>query len=352
MKRGVLWTVVSVLLLAGVSGLVFWDYVNYLETPVGSESQQVKVVITQGSTLSQVVSALQDKELVLGPTYFRLYLLINDLADKLKAGVYYFNVKMTPEDIALMLYEGPKTPYNVVTVTEGYNIWQVAGAFEDAGVSSAEKLLAAASDPGFASRWGVKVPDAGKVHALLEGYVFPETYYIAPGQKFENILGRMVKQTFKELRQAKRKHINEFALLVEEFGFSDYELIVLASLIERETALPHEKKLVASVFLNRLRKGMLLQTDPTLTYTPERKGAKPTPDDRKNEENLYNTYAHGGLPPGPICNPGRDSLEGVVAPARSRFFYFVSKMDGTGGHHFSTNYDDHKKAVRKYLKKK
>jgi len=340
------------MLLAAVSGLVYWDYVNYMETPVEAESRQVKVVISQGSTLSQVVSALQEKELIRGPTYFRLYLLINDLADKLKAGVYYFNVKMTPEDVALMLYEGPKTPYNVVTIKEGYNVWQVAGAIEDAGIATGDELIALAKDPEFASDVGVKVQDPSKVYALLEGYIFPETYYIAPGQKFRSVLGRMVKQTFKELKEAKKKHINDFALLVEEFGFSDYELITLASLVERETALPHEKKLVASVFLNRLRKGMLLQTDPTLTYSEERKGAKPTPKDRKNEKNLYNTYAYGGLPPGPICNPGRHSLEGVVAPATSRFLYFVSKMDGTGGHHFSTNYNDHKKAVRKYLQKK
>lgn len=353
MKRGVLWTLVSFFLLTGVSGLVYWDYTTYVNEPIIRDSQQqVKVVISQGYTLTQVVAALEEKEVVSSPTYFRLYLLLHDLADKLRAGVYYFDHSLTPAQVADMLATGPRTPYNIVTVHEGDNIWQIGQALEKAEVMSADAFLELSKDPAFARECGVPIVKNAATVSLLEGYLFPETYYIAPSQQARAVVKRMIRQTFKELRDAKRKNIPAFSLLLEEFGFTDHELIIMASIVEKETALPHEKKLITSVFLNRLRKGMPLQTDPTLTYSEERKGARPTPKDRKNKSNPYNTYAFEGLPPGPISNPGRDSLLGVVAPASSRFLYFVAKRDGTGGHHFTSDLAEHNRAVKKYLKKK
>jgi UPF0755 protein len=352
-KRGVLWTLVSFFLLLSVSGLVYWDYNTYIGNPVIPDSQQqVKVVISQGYTLTQVVAALEEAGIVASPTYFRLYLLLNDLAEKMRAGVYYFDHTLTPAEVADTLATGPRTPYRIVTVIEGFNIWQVAKALDDAEIMDSHQFLELANDPAFAKECGVSIVEQARPLFLLEGYLFPETYYVAPGQTGRAVVKRMVRQTFKELQNAKRKNVAEFSKLLEEFGFTDHELVTMASIIEKETGLPHEKKLIASVCLNRLRKGMPLQTDPTLTYTMERKGAKPTSKDRKNKDNLYSTYAFEGLPPGPISNPGRDAILGVVAPASSRFLYFVAKRDGSGGHHFSTNLSAHNRAVKKYLKKK
>jgi len=353
LKRGVWWTVISVLLLASVSGLVYWDYTTYMESPVSTkELKQTKVVIPRDSTLSDVVDILSDKGLIRNPNYFRIHLLVSDQAGALKAGAYYFHTSQSPEEMALMLSEGPKTPFIILTIKEGYNIWQVASAVEDAGIATTSQVMDLINDPAFAKKTGVPVGiSADKVVSKLEGFLFPETYYIAPGQDLDSIFSRIVRQAFLELKAAKKKHLAQYSALLEEVGMSDHDLVTLASLVERETALPHEKKLVASVFLNRLKKGMPLQTDPTLTYSEEKRGRRPTSEDRKDESNPYNTYVHKGLPPGPICNPGRKSLAASVAPAGTEFLFFVAKQDGTGGHHFTTNYKDHKRAVRKYLKK-
>ncbi len=350
MKRGVWWTLVSLGLFLAVASLVYWDFNNYLENAITKDSdEQAQVVVEQGMTLSEVVTALEEAHVVTSPTYFRLHLLMTDLADKMRAGVYYFNFQQTPKEVAQILSHGPKNPFLVVTIKEGYNLWQVASAFENAGICNAEKILALARDEEFARKAGVPIIPGNKTLFHLEGYVFPETYYVAPGQTPEHILRRMIRQTFVELKEAKKKHLRPYSLLLEEFGFTDHELLTIASLVEKETGLPNEKRLVTSVFLNRLRQGMRLQTDPTLAYTPEKQGRNPTAKDKKNRENLYNTYEYEGLPPGPICNPGRESLEGAVNPGKSGFLFFVAKRDGTGGHHFSTNYDDHRRAVKKYL---
>jgi UPF0755 protein len=349
-RKGVFSTLVALLLLSSAGAFVYWDFDAYMEAAVEpGQDRQVRVVIPQGSTLSHVVGLLEEHELVDRPTYFRMYLIVNDLSDRLKAGVYYFNVSQTPTEIAGDLATGPRVPYVVVTVKEGTTIWQVATALEKAGVAPADEFLELANDEAFAKQAGVPLPRNRTTYYLLEGYVFPETYYIAPGQTLRSVVSRMVKQTFKEIRAAKKRNLEGYARIMEETGFTDYEFLTLASIVERETSLPNEKRLVASVMLNRIKKGWLLQTDPTLTYTPEKKGAKPTPADREDRNNPYNTYQHAGLPPGPICNPGRESLDGVFAPARTRFLYFVAKADGTGGHFFSTNLNDHEAAIKRYL---
>ena len=353
MKRGVLWTVVSVALLISLTALAYWDYTVYMSHPISNDrKRQIKVVIPQGSTLTQVANILRDREIINSPTYFRLYLLLNDVADQVKAGVYHFDSASTPNDVARELIAGPRTPFVTVTIKEGYNIWQVAAALADAGLGKEEEVLALLKDPSFAEQARVPVGHgSSQVISLLEGFIFPETYYVEAGQSLERVLLRMVQQYETELRNAKKRHLAQYSELLEEVGIADHDIVTLASLIERETALPHEKRLIASVFFNRLKKQMLFQTDPTLTYSEDRKGAPPTPEDRKNKENPYNTYAHKGFPPGPICNPGRDSLEAALAPAQTAFLFFVAKRDGTGGHHFTTNFEDHKRAVRKYLKK-
>jgi UPF0755 protein len=352
MKRGVLWILVSVTLLASFTILAYWDFTVYMSSPISKEKPaKIKVVIPEGSTLTQVANLLRDREVVRSPTYFRIYLLVNEKADRLRAGVYHFFTDQTPIQIADELVSGPRTPYVVLTIREGYNVWQIAQTFEEAGLADAKKVLALLKDPAMAEKARVpRSPKGEYVVSSLEGFIFPETYYVEPGQSLERIILRMVEQYNKELRKAKKDHLEEYSRLLEKVGLSDHDIVTLASLVERETALPHEKKLVASVFLNRIRKQMRLQTDPTLTYSEERRGAAPTKEDRENGSNPYNTYAHDGFPPGPICNPGRESLAAAVAPSQSGFLFFVAKRDGTGGHHFTTNYDDHRRAVKKYLK--
>jgi len=355
LKRGVLWSLVAVVSLTLVVSLAVWDYFHYLDAPLAAEEEQQgrveKIVIAEGTSLSAVLTSLEEHGVVTSPIWFRLYLLWTEKAGKIRAGVYHFSFDMSPRQIADLLVAGAKNPFLRLLVREGDNVWQIAQSMEAAGIAPADQVLGLARDPEFARKLGVPVPIASGVLFHLEGYLFPETYYIEPGQPLEKILGRMVKQTLIELDAAKRRFLKEHAEVHREFALTDRELLILASLAERETALAHEKRLIVGVFLNRIREGMKLQTDPTLTYTEEKKGGKSTPEDIKNLDNSYNTYAHEGLPPGPICNPGRAALDGAVAPVRSEFLFFVAKRDGTGGHEFNRTYEEHKRAIKKYLQK-
>lgn len=352
MKRGVWWAIVSSLLFLGVAYLVYWDYQSSMFDPLSEEpSPNVRIVVPQGTSVSQVIATLQEAEFPISPTYFRTYLWLNDLTASLRAGSYFFNTGQSAAEIADVLAKGPQVPYLVAIVKPGQNIWQVAVQFEESGLCSQEAFLELAADWEFAKKIGIPdAPNHDKVRFPLEGWLFPETYYVAPGQELEAVLKKMVRVTQDELKKAKKKRLREYGKIMGEFSLTDHEFLTMASLVERETALQHEKLLVASVFYNRLRKSMKLETDPTLTYTPEKKGGVPTPEDRRNPKNPYNTYEYAGLPPGPICSPSREALYAAVGPSKTDFLFFVAKGDGSGGHTFSTNYDAHKKAIQEYLR--
>ncbi len=354
MKKGFWWAILSVIIFFGVAGLVYWDYHTSMFEPLAEEEgPAAKVVIPQGTSVSQVIAMLEDAEFEISPTYFRLYLWSNDIAGSLKAGSYTFSPTMSAAEIAENLARGPSVPYMVVTIRPGANMWQITEAFVASGLCSREEFTQRATSWEFATSIGIpEPPSKEKVLFPLEGWLYAETYYITPGQKLDNVLGKMVQLTQNEIREAKKRRIREYGKIMEQFALTDHEFLTIASLIERETSLPHEKFLVSSVFYNRLRKPMKLETDPTLTYTHERQGAVPTPTDRRNAANPYNTYAHEGIPPGPICSPSKGAIEASVGPGKTDFYFFVASGDGSGGHIFSTTYDDHKKAIQVYLKNK
>ena len=177
----------------------------------------------------------------------------------------------------------------------------------------------------------------------LEGYLFPETYYLSKLTPEKKIVEKMV-NTFKEkvLKSQILKSIKESSL-------SLHEIITLASLIEKETGLDSERKMISSVFYNRLKKNMRLQTDPTVIYAIEKFDGNIRKRDLKIDS-PYNTYRYKGLPPGPISSPGLKSIEAAISPIKSNHLYFVSRQDGS--HHFSSNLAEHNQAVKKYQLRK
>ncbi len=352
MKRGVWWAITSTLLFLGVASLVYWDYQASMFEPMAEKAgPPVKVVVPQGTSVSEVIAMLQDAEFPISATYFRTYLWLNDTAGKLRAGSYFFHTGQSASEVADGLVKGPQVPYLVATVKPGQNIWQVAAAFEASGLCTEADFLKLASDWDYAQKLGIPIPQKrDRVKFALEGWLYPETYYVAPGQDLEAVLKKMVQLTLDEIKKAKKGRLREYTRTMEEFTLTDYEFLVMASLVERETSLSHEKNLVASVFYNRLRKAMKLETDPTLTYTDAKKGGVPTVEDRRNAKNFYNTYEYAGLPPGPICSPSKEAIHAAVGPSRTDFLFFVATGDGSGGHTFTTNYEEHKKAVQVYLK--
>ena len=172
----------------------------------------------------------------------------------------------------------------------------------------------------------------------LEGYLFPDTYYLPKGIKLEDIPKRMVMR-YKEV------FVDSYRNRAKELGFSEHQIVTLASIIEKEAKIKSERKLIAAVYLNRLKKGMRLQADPTAVYGTKAWVTKITKQDLKRKS-PYNTYLHKGLPPGPIANPGQGALLAALYPEKTDYLFFVAQGDGS--HYFSKDFGEHEKAIGRY----
>jgi len=244
---------------------------------------------------------------------------------------------------------GGETVRRAITIAEGLNLYQIAALVRGRGIAGAEKLLSLSRNQAYIRSLGVRAPS-------LEGYLFPDTYYYAKNTPMRHLVAVMTARTMDVLAEACRLAAPEAACdpdgpmtVAGKEELTAHEILTLASIVEKETALPEERPLVAEVFLNRLRRGMRLQADPTVTYGLGSFG-KPLTKRDLLADNPYNTYVHAGLPPGPICNPGRAAIEAVVRPAGTGALYFVA--NGRGGHVFSKTLAAHNRAVRAYRLRK
>ena len=263
-------------------------------------------------------------------------------ARRLKAGEYAFAPGMSPRAVILLLASG-KTVSHAITVPEGFTLYQTAEVINAGGWGRHEEFWQLVVDPEFISSFGLHA-------ATLEGYLFPDTYLFKKGTGLRVIVTTMVKRMMQVLDEERAKkgpgRVNSDT---EKPSLSPHEVLILASIIEKETALTVERPQVAKVFLNRLRLGMKLQTDPTVIYGLAKFGAPLTKDDL-DTPTPYNTYANRGLPLGPICNPGRTAIAAVLNPASDDYTYFVSQNDGS--HYFSKTLNEHNQAVARYRKKR
>jgi UPF0755 protein len=263
---------------------------------------------------------------------------------------------MTPAEILVELSRKQKTEEVAATVPEGKNILEVAAILSAAGLGDAAALEAAMRDPELLAELGIPGPTA-------EGYLFPDTYKFRADATPRQVVTRMVQRHREVFSDLRRRYRKELDALGDQLEWGEHQVVILASIVEEETAAKHERPLIAGVFLNRLRfpsfSPKLLQTDPTIVYgctvPAEKSKACQQFEGRirtihlRDQDNPYSTYAHEGLPPGPICNPGREALEAVLAPKTSRFLYFVSRNDGT--HQFSRTVAEHDEAVDLYQRK-
>lgn len=342
----------TLLALAIAGGIVAWQVYRFPDTPQGS-GQPTAVTIPKGATLHGVVGALEHAGVVTQPTLFRLYANHRGVAGKIKAGQYKFASSMTPRQVIDQLVSGAKDEEVSVTIPEGKNMLDVAQLLDEAGVCSAADALRAMRDSSLVRELGLPGP-------TLEGYLFPDTYKFRPHTPARKAVLAMVNHFKKVYGDLRAKHEKGARELEKTYGFGDREIVILASIVEKETGAREERPRIASVFLNRLRlatfKPKLLQTDPTIIYgctVPELKSDACKKFDGRirrvhldDKDNPYNTYTHEGLPPGPISNPGRASLEGVLAPESTQFLYFVSKNDGS--HVFAKSQKEHEANVDKY----
>jgi UPF0755 protein len=241
---------------------------------------------------------------------------------------------LTPLSLLRKIASGDVVAY-LITFPEGVTIFDVARNIESAGLSPGTAVLQKAADAQFAASLGIEGES-------LEGYLFPETYKFNRGSSPEVILRRMVDRFNTVFNQDMEKQ-------AAAVGLSRKELITFASLVEKETGCAEEKPVIAAVFLNRLGKGMRLDCDPTVIYSLKLENSAFNERLNRNhlkKESPYNTYLNVGLPPGPICSPGLDSIQAVLHPAKVSYLYFVSKNDGT--HQFSETLAEHNRAVAAY----
>jgi UPF0755 protein len=218
-----------------------------------------------------------------------------------------------------------------VTIPEGHTARQIREALERAGLGGRDAYECVMRSPDLLAEFGL--PASG-----IEGYLFPDTYEFDPGVPPETVVRRMLTR-FREVSA-------ELAGQRQRAGMSEEEMVILASVVEKETGAASERPLVAGVFHNRLRLGMKLQSDPTIIYGRDGDWARPITKSDLAAPHAYNTYAHAGLPPGPIANPGRAALAAAISPEQTAALFFVSRNDGT--HVFSSSLDEHNAAVRKH----
>ncbi len=251
---------------------------------------------------------------------------------KLQAGEYQFARADTPSNIFNRIARGDVFFYELV-VPEGSNIFDIAASVGGFDFLKASDFLRAARNPSL-------ILDLAPQAPTLEGYLFPATYRITRATTVEQLCAMMTSQFRKQWRE----------LHDSSHTGSVNDVVTLASLVEKETGRPEERPIVASVYENRLSKGMALDCDPTTIYAALLEARYRGTIYRSDlaSDNAYNTYRHAGLPPGPIANPGAAALKAALAPAQTDYLYFVAKADGSGGHQFSQTMEQHNLAVQQY----
>lgn len=325
---------IIVLLIAGIAALI---YINGLDKAYdSSKSDTINVTVEMGSTTEDIGTLLQEEGIIESSSDFKFFSKVKGYDGKYQAGTYALAPSMTLSEIAEIIISG-KTNNITFTIPEGYTIYQMADKLSEEGIVDREKFVSLLTDGNFSYDF-LSDAQSGKNH--LEGYLFPETYTVEFGADEETIIKTM-------LNQFDTVFTEEFKARAEELGYSLNEIMVIASIIERETQVDEERGKVSSVIYNRLKEGMPLQMCSTVQYIlGEQKEILSNADTQI--ESPYNTYINQGLPPGPICCPGLASIEAALYPDETDYLYFVvsDKLDGT--QKFSSDYNQFLKDKEDY----
>ncbi len=339
--KGLLRTLVAVVLVALalfvlLIGVGAWALLYRVERPVPA-GRPVQVEVPDGATTARIGELLASKGVVANSAMFRVQSRLAGADDRLKAGVYDLATGMPYDLVIDRLVKGPPVKYVTVTIPEGFVVDQIAARLEKQAGIPAEETLALAK--GGAAEFVDDHPYLADAYAgSLEGYLFPKTYRFVEGVTAREALDTMLDQFDTEIAQVDTS-------AAEKRGLSLNELVVLASMIEREAQLDEERPLVASVIMNRLARDMRLEIDATVEYVLPGNRFRLRYRDLEIDS-PYNTYRYKGLPPGPIASPGLASLKAAAQPAESDYLYYV--LTGKDGSHtFARNLEDFLKAKKK-----
>jgi UPF0755 protein len=317
-------------ILGGLSAAGVW----YLG-PFPAPREETFVEIEHGMSTRAIADTLAAQGLVRSNWAFLAVRLLHASRPKLQAGEYRFGPEQTPYEIFDKINRG-QVYFEVVTIPEGSNRFDIAAILENSGTIKPGDFLNAAADPQDISDLDPAAPD-------LEGYLFPSSYQVTHTTTAKQFC-RMMTNEFRKQWRALSPDTPPGAAL--------HRVVTLASLVEKESALPAERPLIAGVFTNRLRLNMPLQCDPTTAYAAllDNRYTGVIHKSDLASTNPYNTYAHTGLPPGPIANPGAQSLKAALHPSPEGYLYFVARADGSGGHYFTATLLEHERAVAQFRK--
>jgi UPF0755 protein len=324
------------LYLVFLSGYQIWKECTL---PVSETGKNQVVLIPTGSTFSSVAQLLETKGLIKSKRAFYCLAWWEDATTRIKAGEYALSPTQTPVEILDYLVQGKIRQY-MVTIPEGYNLFQIDDLLANAKLISSDSFLNVARDKNILRTLGIKADSA-------EGYIYPDTYQFTRDATAHEMLRTFVNH-FWEVWNSE-----EFSRRTEELGVQIHDIVTIASIVEKEAMRSRERPLIACVFWNRLKKNIPLQADPTVHYgilveTKVKKRRLRWKDLRKKTP--YNTYVSKGLPKGPISNPGKESIRATLHPSKKDYLFFVSKNNGT--HYFSRTLAEHNRAVDQYQRRR
>ncbi|MBN2370648.1 MAG: endolytic transglycosylase MltG [Vicinamibacteria bacterium] len=324
------------LIIALVLALAGYAWHREITTPLNPGAASRTFTVEPGMSVLAIGRRLHEMGFVRHPLVFRAYITMRGVGSRLKAGKYAVDGSHSLARIVDLLARG-SVVQRLITFPEGKCALDMARIAAGAGLDP-DVFLLAARDP-------MAIRDLDPLADDLEGYLFPDTYDLGSGTGNEHALVARMVERF-------RKVVRPELILIRERGLTLRETVTLASLVETETGRSEERPRIAAVFLNRLRRGMPLQADPSVIYAMRKAGIYDGNIRKKDLdiESSYNTYRRRGLPPGPIASPGREAILAVLHPAPVKDLYFVSRNDGS--HHFSATLREHERAVDRYQRRR
>ena len=338
MKKFLIAILLLILILAGAASFGYYKITEFVKTPVNVQADQL-LTIERGTTGSKLAALFEQETLIYDGKLLPYLLKLKPELNKIKAGTYSLENVKTVQDLLDLLNSGKEVQFNVK--------WIEGKTFKDwrKDLENAPHLVQTLKDKSNEEIFTLlDLPDVGRNLELknVEGWLYPDTYNYTPKSTDLELLKRSAERMKKALNKAWNERDEDLPLA------NPYEMLILASIVEKETGIATERAKVASVFINRLKAKMKLQTDPTVIYGM---GENYTGNIRKKDLEMstpYNTYVIDGLPPTPISMPSETSLQAVAHPEKTEFYYFVA--DGSGGHKFTRNLNEHNKAVQEYLR--
>jgi UPF0755 protein len=324
--RAALYSLVIVFMCISILAII--HTYTFITTP-SSPPRSLLIEISPGTSAWEISRQLEEKGIITDASMFMVIATCTGKVTHLQAGTYVFEGRHYPLDIMHILFKGRTLKYRV-TIPEGCTIFDIASIVAETGLLSREEFFLSAQDAETTAFFGIEAPS-------MEGFLYPDTYYLAPHMTPREIMGKMVDR-FHEVFS------DDMLRRAHELDMSVVQVVTLASIIEKEAVISKEMPVISSVFHNRLKRRMRLQSDPTAVYGIDGFRRKILSRDLRRDT-PYNTYLYGGLPPGPICNPGIRSVRAALWPSSTKYLFFVSK--GNGSHHFSRSLTEHTEAIRR-----